>query len=187
VKRTAAMIAIALLVAGCGSGSRNSSPITEQSPPNVTTTVAHASTTSAEPVSTALNTPQLLREGVRAALLANHRLSIRVLWTNQVPSAAANSIRGPALVGLRTSARDRQSKGVRVRMVRDQYRILSISLGRSFRAATAVAESIQIVLPSYLNGRPRGRSVHLDERARILLRRIGTSHAFVIWRVALLK
>jgi hypothetical protein len=189
VKGTALMVALGLVVAGCGGGAHGSS-LSMQSQPNVTTTAAPATTSasaSTQRVSKEKNTRQTLGTAVRASLLANHRLSIRVLWTNQVPAAATNSIGGPALAGLRASAKDRQRKGVRVRMLHDRYRILSISLAPSLTRATAVAESIQTVSLTYLNGHPRGRSVRLDERARISLRRLGTSDAFIIWSVALLK
>jgi hypothetical protein len=157
-----------------------------QSMPN-TTTATQAPTTIAPRGFSKKNDNQVLRAAVRAALVAAHHLSIRVLWTNRVPVAAANSIGGPALAGMKASARDRQNKGVRVRMVHDEYRIYSIVLGAQLLTASAVAESVQTVLPSYLNGRPRGRSVRLDERARIVLRRRGSSNAFVIWSIALLK
>jgi hypothetical protein len=189
VKRIALMVALGLLLAGCGGG-KHGSPSMQQSRPNVTTTAPSPTTSasaSTQRVSKKENTRQMLGAAVRAALLVNHRLSIRVLWTNRIPPTAINSIRGPALAGLRTSARDRQSKGVRVRMLHDRYRILSISLAPSLTRATAVAESMQTVSLTYLNGHPRGRSVRLDERARISLRRLGTAHAFVIWSVALLK
>jgi hypothetical protein len=130
---------------------------------------------------------QATRAAVRTALLANHHLAIRVLWTNRVPRDAVNSTRGPALAGMRSSARDRQSKGVRVRMLRDRYRITSITLAPSLATATAVAESMQTVLPSHLNGHPLGRSVRLNERAQIVLRRLHGSNDFVVWNITLLK
>jgi hypothetical protein len=187
VKRTAAMIAIALLVAGCGSSSRNSSPTAQQPLPHVMTETATSPTTSNQQIAAKHDTRAMLRTAVRMALAANHRLAIRVLWTNRLPANAARSTRGPALVGMRSSARDRQSRSVRVRMIRDDYRIASIRLGPSLVTATAVAQSIQTVVPSYLDGRPRGRSIQLHERARIVLRRLGTSGRFVVWSIALLK
>jgi len=72
-------------------------------------------------------------------------------------------------------------------MIHDEYRIVSIAFGPSLASATAVAQSIQTVVPSHLNGHPLGRSVRLNERARIVLRRLGTSESFVVRRITLLK
>jgi hypothetical protein len=187
MKRTAGIVATALLLAGCGGGARNSGQTLQQSLPNVTTEIANAPTTSNQQVAARHNTRAMLRAAVCAALAANHQLAIRVLWTNRLPTNAARSTRGPALVGMRSSAHDRQSRGVRVRMIHDEYRIASITLGPSLVTATGVAQSIQTVVPSYLDGRPRGRSIQLHERARIVLRRLGTSGRFVVWSIALLK
>jgi hypothetical protein len=72
-------------------------------------------------------------------------------------------------------------------MIHDDYRIQSIAFAPSLGSATVVARSIQSVVPSHLDGRPLGRSVTVDERARIVLRRIGTSSRFVVWSLTLLK
>ena len=184
MKRTALTLTTALLLAGCGGGSHQSNPTAQQSEPSATTTAALVPTSS-QPATTKQNTRAALRAAVRSALVADHRLAIRVLWTNHVPSNATRSTRGPALAGMRTSARDRQSRGVRVRMIHDDYRIASIALDPSLASATAVAQSIQTLVPSHLNGRPLGRSVRLNERARIVLRRLGTSNSFVVWRITL--
>jgi hypothetical protein len=185
MKRTTLILASALVLGGCG-GSHQTSPTVKTSTPTATTTNARVGTTSTQPATTQ-DTRAMLRAAVRAALLANHHLAIRVLWTNRVPSDATRSTRGPALAGIRASARDRQSRGVRVRMIRDNYRVASIVLDSSDAGATAVAQSIQTVVPSHLNGRPLGRSVRLNERARIVLRRLGTSKRFVVWNITLLK
>ena len=128
-----------------------------------------------------------LRHGVLTALRANHKLAVRVLWTNKVSADAMQSTRGPALAGIRASANDRQSKRFRVRMLHDDYRIISIRLDPSYASAVAVVQSTQKVVPSQLNGKPLGRSVELHERARIDLHRIGSSRSFVVWRLTLLK
>jgi hypothetical protein len=187
MKRTALTLATALLLAGCGGNTRHSNPTTQQSVPSTTTTTGAVSTTSTQTVPLKHDARETLRAGVRAALLANHQLAVRVLWTNRVPASAPRSTRGSALTGMSASARDRQSRGVRVRMIHDDYRILSIAFGPSLASATAVAQSIQTVVPSHLNGHSLGRSVRLNERARIVLRRLGTSKSFVVWRITLLK
>jgi len=183
VKRTALIIAMVLLVPGCGGGSRKAST-TVQSVPSVTTTSA-APTTAGEPSSTPQNTRTTLRAAVRTALAANHRLAIKVLWTNRIPVTAGQSTRGPALAELTASASDRAKKGVRVRMIRDDYRIISIRLAATRARATALAQWNQRVVPSHLDGTPRGRAVSLRERARVELRRVGSSQRFVVWRVTL--
>jgi uncharacterized protein YcfL len=190
VKRAPFIVATALLLAGCGSVSHQSSPTVQQSQSIATTTAptpTEPTSTSTQEVSKKQNTRKTLRSSVRAALLADHHLAIHVLWTNRIPGNATNSTRGPALAGMRASANDRQSKGIRVRMVHDNYRIRSIAFAPSLATATAVAESIQTLQPSHLNGRPLGRSVRLKERARISLRRFGASQAFVVWSITLLK
>jgi hypothetical protein len=129
----------------------------------------------------------MLRAAVRAALAANHKLAIRVLWTNRIPLTAGKSTRGPALAELTASAKDREKKGVRVRMIRDDYRIISIELDVTKAHATAFAEWDQRVVPSNPNGTPRGRAVSLRERARVELRRVRNSQNFVVWKVTLVK
>jgi hypothetical protein len=187
MKRTAAMIAIALLVAGCGSGSRNSSPTAQQPLPNATTKTATSPTTSNQQIAAKHDTRPMLRAAVRAALAANHNLAIKVLWTNRLPATARHSTRGPALAELAKSAKDRHKKGLRVRMIRDEYTVISIALDPTLVKATAVAKWDQRVVPSHSNGTPLGRAVSLQERARIELRRAGSSGSFVVWKVTLVK
>jgi len=188
VRRIVVTIATVALLAGCGGSSSHSSQAMERSAPSTATTAAGTvSTTSSQQVVAKHHTRETLRAGARAALLTNHRLAIRVLWTNRVPASAARSTRGPALAGMSASAHDRQKRGVRVRMIHDDYRIASIVVGPSLTSATAVARSIQTVVPSHLNGHPLGRSVQLNERARIVLRRVGASKGFVVWSITLLK
>ena len=187
MKRVFLTLATALLLAGCGGGSRHNSPTTQQTVTSTTTTAGTFSTTSTQQAPAKHNARKTLLAGVRAALLANHHLAIRVLWTNRVPASAPRSTRGSALAGMSASARDRQSRGVRIRMIHDEYRIVSIAFGPSLASATAVAQSIQTVVPSHLNGRPLGRSVRLNEQARFVLCRLGTSESFVVWRITLLK
>jgi uncharacterized protein YceK len=184
VKRTVLTVASALLLAGCGSSSRQSNPTTQQSVPSATTTVSTGST---QQVGTKHHTRETLRAEVRAALLANHHLAIQVLWTNRVPASALHSTRGPALAEMAASAKNRERKGIRVRMLHDVYRVLSIRLGATKMTATAFAEWDQRVVPSHPNGTPFGRAVLLRERARIELRRVDTPRSFVVWKVTLVK
>jgi hypothetical protein len=125
------------------------------------------------------------RGEVRAALIANHELAVTVLWTDRVPAGAWRSTRGPALAAMRASANDRLRADLRVRTLDDGYRIVSIRLDPSETSATAVALSNQKLVPSRPDGRPRGRPLELEERARIELRRIGSSSRFLVWRLTL--
>jgi hypothetical protein len=125
--------------------------------------------------------------GVLTALHANHELAVRALWTNHVPAAASESTRGPALAAMRVSAQGRENEHLRVRMMHDSYRIISIRLDPSYASATAVVQSNQKLVPSQLDGRRLGRPVELNERARIELHRIGSSSRFIVWRLTLQK
>jgi hypothetical protein len=60
--------------------------------------------------------------------------------------------------------------------------ITSVELDPSYAKATAVVRSIQRLRP-YRAGKPIGRAIKLDERANVLLRRLGSSSRFVVWRV----
>jgi len=72
-------------------------------------------------------------------------------------------------------------------MLHDIYRIISIRLNKARTTATAVAQSIQKLAPSHLNGEPLGRPIELNERASLLLHRLGSSSTFVVWKVDLIK
>ena len=188
MKRAPFIVATALLLAGCGSGSHQSSPTVQQSQSIATTsapTPTEPTSTSTEQVSKKQSTRKTLRSSVRAALLADHHLAIHVLWTNRIPGNATNSTRGPALAGMLASAHDRQSKGIRVRTLADRLEISSIQLDPSYTTATAVIRSIQRLQP-HRDGTPMGRVVKLDERAKVELRRLGPSGRFVVWRVRVL-
>ena len=168
--RLATLTLVLVLVVGCGSTSRKHTAAK-------TTTVATAPSVTASD----------LRNGVVVALRADHKLAVRVLWTNQVPPTATQSTGGPALAGMRASANGREKQQIRVRMLHDVYRIISIQLDPSYTAATAVAQSNQNLRLSYLDGRPTGRATEINERARIDLHRVGTSSRFVVWRLTVLK
>jgi hypothetical protein len=126
-----------------------------------------------------------LRGKIVEALRANHRLAVGSLWTNRLPDNAAASTRGPALAALRASAAGRTQQGVRVRLLGTSYRIVAIRLDRSQTGATAVVRSDQRLVPTGLDGQALGAPVELNERARIELRRLGSSSRFVVWRVTL--
>jgi hypothetical protein len=111
---------------------------------------------------------------------------VYVLWNNMVPPWAERSTRGPALGGLRAAAADRKRRGIRVRLISDRFQIDSIRLDPSYAEATAIARGRQRVRPHHLNGKPAGRAVVLNEKARIELRRVGRTNRFVVWRVKLL-
>jgi len=164
------VLAVALLAAGCGSASG-------------TTTSAGTTTTSPAVVVTASD----LRNGVTAALREDHKLALRVLWTNVVPLTATRSTRGPALAGMRASAKGRQKEQIRVRMLHDSYRIISIQLDPAYTSATAIAQSNQNLRLAHLDGRAAGPATEVNERARIDLHRIGTSSHFVVWRLTVVK
>ncbi len=170
---TFALVLSSVALAGCSSGSNHASSTTT---PGSTST----STTNAEP------TPQSLRRAVRSALRSNDKLSGTVLWTNRIPPEATRSTRGPALVALRSAAAQRRSKRLRIRTVSSNLQVLSIKLDPSYATATAVIRSRQVVRP-YRAGNALGRTVKLDERARVELHRLGSEPTFVVWRVVGLR
>jgi hypothetical protein len=190
MRRLAVILGVALLATGCGGGSHESSKTIGATVANSTTTATTSNmgvTSHAAKVKKPAESPVGLRSAVRATLLANHRLAVRVLWTNKVPASAVRSTRGPALEGMRGSATGRQKKRVRVRMLHDDYRIVSVGLEDAGSRAVALAHSIQKVELTSLRGVSRGRAITLDERARIVLHRVRGSDTFVVWRITLVK
>lgn len=183
MKQLTLVLALALLAAGCGGASH---PTKLGSSAATTTATATAATGTRSAAGHAVQRADL-RVGARSALLANHRLAVRVLWTNRVPPNATRSTRGPALAEMKTSALGRERRGVRVRMLHDEYRIVSLAVDGSGKHATALARSIQEVELTHLNGASLGKSVRLDERARIELHRVASSNDFVVWRISLVK
>jgi hypothetical protein len=163
-------VIMALALAGCG-GSHQTTVSQTQPATSQTTRPA--------------TTPAALEQAVREAITKDHTLSREVLWTNRVP-VSTPATAGPALAVLRTSVAQRRSQGVRVKTLSENFRILSVQLEPSYAAATAMIVDDQRVQPSYPSGRPRGRSVTLNERVRIELHRIGGSQRFVVWKVVLL-
>lgn len=168
---TGLLIAVSLVAVGCGSSGHTATA----SKPQTRAT----STTRADPA-------VALTHAARTTVTKLHRLSVEVLWRNTLPTGTTRWIRGPALASLRTAAADRRKRGIRVRLVADDFRILSVRLDPSYASATAVARGQQRVRPYGRDGQPLGHVVVLDERARIDLRRIGTSNRFVAWRVVAL-
>jgi hypothetical protein len=169
--RQFALLLLALLAAtaaGCNGGNEK---VATQPP---------QTTTATEPTEAAL------KQAIRTTLNENRRLSIYVLWNNRIPPWAERSTRGPALASLRTAAQNRRNRGVRVRMLKGGREIRSVQLEQSYTRATAIVIDRQRVQPSRRNGRPIGRVVVLNERARYELRHIGQSDRFVVWRVVLL-
>ena len=170
MRRTAIFLAAILLAvaAGCGGGGKKAA----MQPPATTTGKSSEAT---------------LNRAIRVALAANRRLSIYVLWHNTLPPWAARSTRGPALASLRAAARNRRSRGVRVRVLTSRRQVASIRLDPSYLRASAIVVDRQRVQPSGPSGHPLGRTVALNERARYELRRIAHSSRFVVWKVVLLK
>jgi hypothetical protein len=161
-------LAVAALGAGCSGGSNG-----KATPPTTTGAVATTEATDAEAT---------LRRAARAALDENFRLSVYVLWHNRVPASAQRSTRGPALDALRDAAADRRREGLRIRSLPGRYRIVQLQLDPSYTRATALVHDERRVAP-YRDGRKLGRTIAVNDRAEIELRRLGNSTRFVVWRV----
>jgi len=113
-------------------------------------------------------------------------MSVRALWTNEVPSHPTATA-GPALAVLRKSAAERRRNHIRVRLVSERFRVLSLDLDPSYTSATATILDVQRTQPSHTNGKLLGKSVRLNERAQLVLHRIGTAPRFVVWKVTLAR
>ena len=157
------------LIAGACTGDDNNSPAQTRATTATTTTTAEDET-------------EALERAAREALRENDRLSGHVLRTNRVPTWATRSTRGPALAALKESAADRRDRGIRIRTLSSNLEIISVDLDPSFASASALIRTRQRVRP-YRAGRPLGRAVKLDERARVELRRLGESEQFVVWQL----
>jgi hypothetical protein len=166
--RVAALLAVlALLASGCGGSSDPAS-----------TASGRSSTTSADP-------EQQLEAAVREAIRLDHRDAVRALWTNRVPERPA-ATGGPALVQWRRSTAAAREQGIRVRVLSERFRIVSVRLDPSYKAAVAIVHDKQRAQPTRLNGKPLGRPITLDERVRLELRRVGDGDRFVVWKVVAL-
>jgi hypothetical protein len=170
--RPAAPLLVATLIAltaGCGGGGKSAA----------TSPTTRSTTTSGK------SSAAQLKNAVRRALQEDDRLSGYVLWSNRVPASATRSTRGPALAALRRSAADRRTRGIRIRTLSDRLEVTSIEIDPSYTKAIVVVRSIQRVQP-YKGTKPSGPAVKLDERAKVEVRRLGTSNHFVVWRVRVL-
>ena len=166
--KTAALIgclAVAFVAAGCGGGGSHAAPSTSTS----------ATTTDR------MSEQVRLEAGVRAAVKQNFKLSLYVLWHNRIPDWASQSTGGPALAALRTSAATRRGRGIRIRPIKTALLVSAVSVDASYVTATAVADSKQRVRP-YESGKPQPKLIALHERARLTLRRVGSSDRFIVWK-----
>ena len=172
--RAAAATAMVLIAASVAAGCGGSSKQTAQPKPSTATGSTHA------------DARATFDRAVRSALNENFRLSLYVLWHNRIPSWAQHSTRGPALAALRSSAATRQQRGIRVRSQPGHYTIVSVQLDPSYTRATGVVRDERRVFP-YETGQRLGRSIAVDDHARIELRRLGETSRFVVWRVRPLR
>ena len=169
MRRAAACIpVIAALLAACGGSS--------------TRTSTHQATTS----TSTQNPTSALQQAARAAVLGNNRLSVYVLWHNEIPGWAAQSTDGPALAQLRSSAATRKARGIRIKLLSSQYQILSIQLDPTYQSAVAMIRDSGRVRP-YEAGRAPGQAVTFNEHARIELHRVGTSQRFLVWQLVAVR
>jgi hypothetical protein len=164
--------------AGCGGSSSGNA-----TPPTTTdaATATHRATTTAP-----VDAKAALARAVRSAILEDHRMSVRVLWTNNVPKRPVATA-GPALANLRQAVADRRRRGIRVRLISEQFRIVSLRLDPSYTRATAEVVDPQRVRPYGRDGRPLGRTVVLNEHVKLELRRVGSSNRFVVWKVVTVR
>lgn len=168
---TVLFVAVAFTAAGCGA-SGNAKPQAQQH---------QASTKTTDSAGAAQ-----LDAAVRLALRQNSQLSLYTLWHNRIPAWAQQSTRGPALAELRSSAAQRRRQGIQIKHLSGRLEILSVRLDPSYLSATAVVRAHDRVRP-YRSGRPLGKSIQSNERARVVLRRVGREPAFVVWRLVLLR
>lgn len=125
-----------------------------------------------------------LEAAVRRALRQNSQLSLYTLWHNSIPPWATQSTRGPALAELRRSASQRRKQGIEIKHLSGRLEIVSVHLDPSYLRATAVVTAHDRVRP-YRGGRPLGRAIVSNERARVDLRRLGGKPIFVVWKLTL--
>jgi hypothetical protein len=154
------------VLAGCGGSTHDgstTSPTTTSSTQTIPSAAAH------------------LEQAVKEAINQDHAISVRALWTNTVPGNHPATA-GPQLTALRQSVAQRRAQGLRVKLLKEQFRIVAVRLAPSYSAASATVTDHERVQPSYANGRPRGKAVTLSERVRLELRRVGDAH-FVVWKV----
>jgi hypothetical protein len=171
MRRASIIVTLGLLILASGCG--NSMTHTVASHPSIA-------------IESQPETPAALEQAVRKAIQEDHRLSVEALWTNSVP-ANPPATAGPDLAILRQSVAQRRRQGVRVKMLAEHLRILSVQLDPSYTTATATVLDVERVQPSYPSGRPRGKPSATREHAHLELRRVGKSERFVVWKVTLLS
>jgi hypothetical protein len=164
---TLLLASVALLTAGCDSSNRS---------------VAATTTTDAQATSTQTS-ETALKAAVRVAIHANLKLSLYVLWHNEVPTWAMRSTRGPALTALRTAAVTRRRQGIQIRNLRGHSTILAIQLAPSYTTATAEIRDTRSVAP-YRGGHRLGRAITGTDHSRVQLRRVGNNERFIVWSVS---
>lgn len=171
MKAVGVSVVVCSLVVVVGCGSSNAQRPTGGTP---TTTKAKALTVT------------VLRASVRDAVLAQHRLLARVLWTNTVPKHPT-VIAGPALKNLLSAAATRRKRRIRAKLLADTFRIVAIRLDPSYTIATAMVSDRQRVRPYTYAGKPLGKAITDTEHAKITLHRIGRSNRFLVWTVTATK
>jgi hypothetical protein len=159
----------AIVISACGS---NKSP--------------SVTTKSDSPTTSTQSSPAALEKAAREAISKDHALLINTLWTNRIP-ANPPATAGPALALLRRSVGERQKQGVRVRMLSDHFRVLSLQLEPTYTTATATVLDTPRVQPTHLNGQPLGSASSTSQRVRVELRRVGNTTSFVVWKTTLIK
>jgi hypothetical protein len=164
MRRALITLALCTLIGGCGGGGQRetTSKTRSATTPNPTAQLGHA---------------------VRIAIEQNATVSDYVLWHNAIPSWASQSTAGPALAGMRGSAAQRKTGGLRVRVLTGEVTIRSVELNPSYLSATAsVVEGSRVRV--YKQGHPERRTIVLKEPAQIELHRIGDETKFVVWKLA---
>jgi hypothetical protein len=169
MRKVAALLLVLLAGTASGCGGASSHPSTS----------TPAGTTTTDGVSDRAR----LASAVRLAVKQNFALSLYVLWHNEIPGWASRSTGGPALVALRTSAASRRERDIRIQPITTALRIQAIRIDPSYMTATAIADSKQRVRP-YESGKPQPRLIALHERARLNLKRVGSSQRFIVWKAA---
>lgn len=174
----AAVVVAGLSLAACGSTQHP-----KATPQHPKATRAATSTTTAR---TTASGTTVLRRAVVAAVEADHKTSVTALWTNTVPAKPVATA-GPALTNLRKAVAGRRKRRIRIRMLKDRFRVISATLDPSYAAATAVVIDVERVQPSHVSGKPLGKSVSQTEHVNLDLHRVGDSNQFVVWRAEYLK
>src|SRR6266487_4792812 len=109
MRRLAPILVVFVLAIAAGCDGGNDKVATQPSPATTTSETGKAT----------------LERAARSALSENRRLSIYVLWNNRIPSWAQRSTRGAALASLRVAAKNRQSRGIRVRILKSRRQVIT--------------------------------------------------------------